>query len=362
MPQSKAEKAMQVGLQVLFQGRPGTSDREVYKHELNMALEAEAMGFDVVLAVEHHFFDYAMVPDNTVLLSHIAGRTKKIKLMPAAFILPWNDPLRVVEKAILLDHLSEGRVIVGFGRGLAKREFDAFRVKFSESRERFDQAAEIILRGLETGVVEGDTPHYKQPRIEVRPRPFKTFRDRTYMVGMSPQSVETAGRLGLGCMKFSNGPWTEGKVEIERHRAIFKQSTGGEAPAPIAADLVVCDTDLRRAETMSKEYMSRYWAQVMHHYELLSENFAQSGGAYSSYAEMSKYLRTINQEDLVNGYRECNLWGDPARILDKLRERRELIGNFFVGACFSYGGMLYEEARQQMRLFADRILPEIKSW
>ena len=104
------------------------------------------MGFDLLMPVEHHFFDYAMIPDNIVFLSYVAARTKTIKLMPCAFILPWNDPLRVTEKAILLDHLSGGRVVVGFGRGLAKREFDAFRVNFSESRERFEQAAGIIVR------------------------------------------------------------------------------------------------------------------------------------------------------------------------------------------------------------------------
>jgi alkanesulfonate monooxygenase SsuD/methylene tetrahydromethanopterin reductase-like flavin-dependent oxidoreductase (luciferase family) len=353
---------MQVGMMPLFQGQPGTSDVEIYKQELELALEAEAMGFDLLMPVEHHFFDYAMIPDNTVLLSYVAARTKTIKLMPCAFILPWNDPLRVVEKAILLDHLSEGRVVVGFGRGLAKREFDAFRVKFSESRERFEQAAGIILGGLETGFVEGDTPHYRQPRIEVRPRPFKSFRDRTFMVGMSPQSVETAGRLGLGCMKFAQGPWEEAKVEIDRHRAIFKQSWGVEAPPPIAADCMVCDPSLRRAEALAREHITRYWVQLMDHYELLSDNFAKAGAAYASYAQMTEHFRSTNQQALVDSYIECNIWGDPARILDKLTERRELLGDFTLAVSPSFGGMAFEDVRRSLRSFADRVMPEIKTW
>ena len=353
---------MQVGLMPLFQGHPGTADVEVYKQELELALEAEAMGFDLLMPVEHHFFDYAMIPDNTVLLSYVAARSRTIKLMPCAFILPWNDPLRVVEKAVLLDHLSEGRVVVGFGRGLAKREFDAFRVKFSESRERFEQAAGIILSGLETGFVEGDTPHYQQPRIEVRPRPFKSFRDRTYMVGMSPASVETAGRLGLGCMKFAQGPWEEAKVEIDRHRAIFKRSCGFEAPPPIAADCMVCDPSLRRAEALAREHMARYWVQLMDHYELLSDNFLKAGAAYASYAEMTKHLRSTPQQALVDSYVDCNIWGDPERILDKLRERRELIGDFVLAVSPSFGGMGFEDVRRSLRSFADRVMPEIKTW
>src|SRR5258707_6600086 len=113
---------MQVGLMPLFQGHPGISDVEIYKQELNLALEAEAMGFDLLMPVEHHFFDYAMIPDNIVLLSYAASRTKTIKLMPCAFILPWNDKLHATEKAILLRHFSPERDAIGFGRAVAKHE------------------------------------------------------------------------------------------------------------------------------------------------------------------------------------------------------------------------------------------------
>ena len=353
---------MQVGLQLLFQGRPGTSDEEIYKREVAIALEAEAMGFDLLGAVEHHFFDYAMVPDNAQLLSYFAARTKTIKLMPAAFILPWNDPLRVVEKAILLDHLCEGRVIVGFGRGLAKREFDALRVPYGESRARFDQAAEIVLRGLETGVVQGDTEFYKQPAIEVRPRPIKSFKDRTYMVGMSPPSVEVAGKLGLGCMKFSNAPWNVAVTEVTRHRTVYREVHGREAPPTITADLLFVDKDVRRAEEIARTYMSGYLVQVMEHYELLSDNFAKAGGAYASYAEKAKAMRETDQKSMIDAYLDANLWGDPQRILDKLRERRALIGSFDLAVSLGYAGMPYEDVQRSTKLFVDKVMPEIKSW
>jgi alkanesulfonate monooxygenase SsuD/methylene tetrahydromethanopterin reductase-like flavin-dependent oxidoreductase (luciferase family) len=353
---------MKVGIQLLFQGRPDMSDEEVYKRELAIAVEGESMGFDMLLPVEHHFFDYAMVPDNAQLLSYIAGLTSKIQLMPAAFILPWNDPLRVVEKAILLDHLSGGRVIVGMGRGLAKREFDALRVPFGESRDRFDQAAEIVVRGLETGIVSGDTQYYKQPPIEIRPRPLKSFKDRVYMVGMSPQSVEMAGKLGLGCMKFSNAPWDVAAVDVERHRTIYREAHGHEAPPTITSDLLFVDNDVNRAEEMARKYMAGYYVQVMEHYELLSDNFAKAGGAYASYADTAKALRETDQQAVVDAYIECNLWGDPARIIDKLRERKEYIGSFDLAVSLGYAGMPYEEIYSSRKLFVEKVMPEIKSW
>src|SRR3546814_21162838 len=117
-------------------------------------VEAEAMGFDFAACVEHHFTDYAACPDPVQALSWVAAKTKTIKLMPAAVILPWNDPLRVVEKTAMLDALCDGRLYLGMGRGAARREFEKFGVSLADSREMFDEAALIIMDGLATGDVE----------------------------------------------------------------------------------------------------------------------------------------------------------------------------------------------------------------
>jgi len=84
------------------------------------------MGFDFVAPVEHHFTDYAMCPDRFRFLSLVAAKTKTMEPMTRAVILPWNDPLRVVETTILLDLMSEDRMIGGMPyderRGAAKHQ------------------------------------------------------------------------------------------------------------------------------------------------------------------------------------------------------------------------------------------------
>ena len=185
---------MRVGLHLGYQNLHGTPDVESFMQETKFAIEAEAMGFDYVGPVEHHFTDYAACPDPFQMLAYVAAKTKTIKLITAAVILPWNNPLRVVEQALELDILSEGRFILGMGRGAARREFRSFNAELADSREMFDEAALIIMQGVETGIVEADTKWYQIPRTEVRPRPFKSFKDRTVMVTMSPSSVEVATR------------------------------------------------------------------------------------------------------------------------------------------------------------------------
>jgi alkanesulfonate monooxygenase SsuD/methylene tetrahydromethanopterin reductase-like flavin-dependent oxidoreductase (luciferase family) len=350
---------MQVGMQIVYQNNVHCSDADMFRTETKLAVEAEAMGFDFVGLVEHHFTDYAMCPDNAVALAYIAAKTRKIKIMPAAFILPWNDPLRVAEKAALLDILSEGRVILGFGRGLAKSEFDGLRIDMNESRDRFDESAGIIMKGLESGFVEADTKHYKQPRVEIRPRPPASFKGRTVMVGMSPTSVEVAARLGLACLKFSQGSWATGVVEVNKYRESYLKHHHREAPPIIVADMVSCFADKRKTEEYARKYMSAYYHSVLEHYAMAGDHFKKIP-AYANYAVVADALKSGGIDKALQEYIDSNLPFTPGEMLEKLQERREIVGNYDLSVNFTYGSMPYEDVFHQARLFADKVLPRLK--
>ena len=140
-----------------------------------------------------------MVPNNLQVLAHVAAITSSVDVGAAAVILPWHDPLRVAEEIAMLDHLASGRLRVGFGRGARARSSAGVREgAMEESRERFDEAADIVVRALKTGVVEGQGRFYKRPRIEIRPRPERSFNGRIYVVAGSDDSIESAARLERG--------------------------------------------------------------------------------------------------------------------------------------------------------------------
>jgi alkanesulfonate monooxygenase SsuD/methylene tetrahydromethanopterin reductase-like flavin-dependent oxidoreductase (luciferase family) len=353
---------MRVNLLCMFTGNSAADDVQIYKNELGLALDAEAMGFDRVMAVEHHFTDYAFCPDNAQFLSYVAARTSRIELFPAAFILPWNDPVRVAEKVTMLDHLSDGRAVLGLGRGLARNEFEVFRQSMSESRDRFDEAATMVLRALETGFISGDGPHYPQPRAEIRPRPFRSFADRTYMVGTSPTSIDVAARLGLGAMKFAAAPWEYAVDEINRYREGYQGHHGVAPPPLVTGDVMVCHRDDKRGEELARVHHRNYFVSVLSHYELLSDHFKETLGSYAHYASMAEAMRGTTEDANFEGYLSANLWGDPERILDQLRARRALIGDFELGVAVNFGDIDIEDARASMRLFAEKVLPELKTW
>ena len=186
---------MDVGLMMIFAsyGWENIGDDQVWDEDLRLARQAPGLGFDVLWSAEHHFFDYSFCPDNLQLMTYLAGVCPGIDLGTAAVILPWHDPLRVAEQAAVLDLLCKGRLRLGLGRGLARREFAAFRGTMDESRERFDEAAPMIVNALRTGWIAGDGRHYKQPRVELRPRPKYSFDGRIYAVA---SSEEFGGRGG----------------------------------------------------------------------------------------------------------------------------------------------------------------------
>ena len=205
---------MHVGYSAIFQNPDDAlSDYEVYRNELRLAELAEPLGFESIWSVEHHFTDYTMCPDVVQFLTYMAGRTVRAKLGTMVIVLPWHDPMRVAEKVSMLDNISDGRVILGIGRGLGRVEFEGFRVDMNESRQRFVEYAEYVLEGLEKGYVEYDGEFVKQPRRDLRPAPFRTFRGRTYAAAVSPESSRIMAKLGVGLLIV---PQSRGKTSSAR--------------------------------------------------------------------------------------------------------------------------------------------------
>lgn len=352
---------MQVGVHMGYQNLSGISDMEFFLRETKLMVEAEAMGFDFAACVEHHFTDYAACPDPIQALSWVAAKTKTIKLMPAAVILPWNDPLRVVEKMAMLDSLSEGRAVLGMGRGAARREFEKFGVELADSREMFDEAALIILDGLVNGYVEADTKWYKRVRAEIRPRPENWSRDRCVMVSMSPSSVEVAADYGLKCLRFSQGDWSKAIPEINGYRDKFKRLHGKPAPPFIISDFMLTFESREKVVEYTDRYFGAQFKQVAEHYEFMSPHFKELP-SYATYAYMGEAAAAAGGPDKAyKDYIGGNLIGTPEELYEKHLIRKEMVGDYEIIANFSYGGMPYEDIYEQMKLFADKIMPKLKA-
>jgi alkanesulfonate monooxygenase SsuD/methylene tetrahydromethanopterin reductase-like flavin-dependent oxidoreductase (luciferase family) len=352
---------MHVGMGVIFQGAgEGRTDRNVYRNELRFGDLAEPLGFESLWGVEHHFTEYTMCPDVLQYLTYFAGRTHKIQLGSMVVVLPWHDPMRVAEQVVMLDHFSNGRFILGIGRGLGRVEFEGFGVNQEESRERFTEAAQMILEGLERGYCEFDGKFVKQVRRDLRPRPFKSFRGRSYAAAVSPESSIIMAKLGIGILIIPQKPWDMVTKELSDYRRTFHEVNGTDAPPPVCAGWTFCDEDADRARELAYRYIGGYWKTVVKHYELIGDHLTKMKG-YESYAEMQLKASAPGGVDaMTEFFMNLQVWGTPEQCYEKILDIQRRTGAEAFSAVFSYAGMPYDIAEANMRLFATEVMPELK--
>ena len=351
---------MHVGAGIVFQGVGRGDDHEVYRNELRLGDLVEPLGYESLWGVEHHFTEYTMCPDVLQHLAYFAGRTRTIELGSMVVVLPWHDPMRVAEEVSMLDHQCDGRFVLGIGRGLGRVEFEGFGRDQNQSREYFVESAQMILEGLERGYCEFDGELIHQARRDIRPRPFKSFRGRTYAAAISPESSHIMAKLGVGLLIIPQKPWEQHAADLDAYRTVYRESRGVDAPPPILAGWVFCDADAGRAEEQARKWIGGYWHSVVRHYELIGDHLGKTKG-YESYREMQEQASAPGGVDaFLDFFLALQVWGTPEQCYRKIADiRQRTAGESFVGV-FSYAGMPYDDAERNLRLFAKEVAPELR--
>jgi alkanesulfonate monooxygenase SsuD/methylene tetrahydromethanopterin reductase-like flavin-dependent oxidoreductase (luciferase family) len=355
---------MHVGYSLAFQNLGNqVSDHEVYERELRLADLAVELGFESIWTVEHHFTDYLLSPDPVQLLTYLAGRHPHVLLGTGVVVLPWHEPVRCAEQIALLDNLSGGRLVLGLGRGIARVEYDGFRVDMDSSRERFLSYARLILEGLERGYVEGDDEFVSVPRRELRPRPRFSLRGRTYAGAMSPDAMPIMAELGVGLLVIPQKPWDVVRADLDRYRDAWLHAHGPHVPppAPLCGGHVFVDADAARAREMAHRYIGAYYHSVMKHYGFAQHEHAGVKG-YEFYAQISRHIDKSGSDGAAGEYVDLMPWGTPDQVLEKYERLRDLLGMAAINPWFSYAGMPPADAEASMRLFAREVLPVLREW
>ncbi len=351
---------MHIGLGLQFANLDNqVTDMEVYRRELALAARAEDAGFDSVFVSEHHFSDYQLTSEQMMVLSWIAAQTKRLKLGTFVTVLPWHDPVRVAESFVVLDHLSDGRAILGLGRGLGRVEFDGFRLEMSESRRRFTEYTEAILESLETGFIEHDGELYQQPRVPIRPRPLASFKGRTFASAVSPQSIELMARLGVGIMVIAQKPWDTAVEELQAYRERFVELNGDEPPKPILVVVAGVSKDPAMVERMREVYLQRWARSTVEHYEFDNVGFAEIEG-YEYYSALANNIAKHGLDQFNGFLADLQVWGTPEQVTEKLLDYAKRCDAGALVVPLAFGGMSTAEAHACFDLFASEVLPELK--
>jgi len=268
--------------------------------------------------------------------------------------------MRVAEQVSMLDHLSNGRLILGLGRGAGRVEFDGFRQDMGDSRPRFVESAECVLNGLEQGFCEYHGQFVRQPRTDIPPAPFKTFRGRTYAAAVSPESLPIMAKLGVGILILPQKPWDAVQAEIAQYNELYKQLNGEEPPAPILAGWTFVDPDRDRAYELAKRYIGGYWQTVLDHYQFATDHLKGQKG-YEYYGKFADNLQKRGSDAAIEFFLNIQTWGTPEMCVERIVENANRIGAESYVGVFSYAGMPWAEAERSMRLFAESVMPKLQA-
>jgi alkanesulfonate monooxygenase SsuD/methylene tetrahydromethanopterin reductase-like flavin-dependent oxidoreductase (luciferase family) len=362
---------MHVGIASGFANHSKIEDRQFIREELTQLELAAELGFESIWITEHHFSDYSISPNPLMYLAYFAGRHPRVRLGTQVIVVPWHDPVRLCEEIVLLDQVSGGRALIGFGRGLSRVEYEGMRIDQAQARERFDQTVTMIMRAMETGVIEGGEL-FKQPPREIRPRPIRPLKGRAFCAAGSPASMVSAAKLGLGRL-YLGQPMVAGHVETKSilGRAVgdeasdawlkaWQEAHPGEEPvAPFVSNLVFIDESGDRARELARIYTGRTFAAAVKNYEMTSEHH----GTIKGYETYSSLRMTPEQAQVaIENAHKSSIAGNPREVLEQLENVKRLRGPQGMMPHLYTGGMPHEECMRSIRLFASKCLSEMKSW
>ena len=207
---------------------PGV-EQERYKQVLAQVELGDEVGFDYFWTVEHHFlteFSHCSAPE--VLYGAISQRTKRIRIGHAVALLPgqYNHPVRVAERAAVLDILSDGRMDLGTGRSTTLIEMDGFQVDPEETRSQWEEAIRMIPRMWTEDPFSHEGDHFQIPPRSVIPKPVQKPHPPLWVACSQPDSFKSAGEMGLGVLCFNLG----GYEQLEERVAIYREGLKNAVP------------------------------------------------------------------------------------------------------------------------------------
>jgi alkanesulfonate monooxygenase SsuD/methylene tetrahydromethanopterin reductase-like flavin-dependent oxidoreductase (luciferase family) len=173
---------------------------DLYRKQMDLAVEAEELGFDTIWLTEHHFVDDGYSPALLPIAAALAARTRKIRIGTFVLLLPLHNPLRVAEDAATVDIISNGRLDLGLGQGYRVDEFTGFNVPRKERGARLEEGAELIRRAWTERDFTFDGRFHKFAHIRLVPGPVQQPHPPLWLAARGPKSIARAARNGYHLM------------------------------------------------------------------------------------------------------------------------------------------------------------------
>jgi alkanesulfonate monooxygenase SsuD/methylene tetrahydromethanopterin reductase-like flavin-dependent oxidoreductase (luciferase family) len=344
-----------------------------YAEHLEAWEEMDRLGFDGVGFNEHHTSPYGLMNSPNLMAAAAAQRTKNLKLLIYGNLSPLHEPLRLAEELAMIDCMSNGRLISGFARGIP-REYGVHNVAQKDSRARFEEAYDIIMKAWTEEVFSYDGKFWSYKDVALWPRPLQQPCPPVWMpVTGSKESIEWAGARNI---PITPGLGSRGlREDIIRFYAKCLAAAGHRITPghlSIGANVYIADSKANAV----KEYMPYhlYFNKTLFSHGNVTETDVGRTKGYVSDASMD-YVRPENRAAASRPRAEFRSitaegvareaedwpWGTGEEITQRLIEDADHAGAESILVSLNRGATPHEMFMNQIRRFAAEVLPALQA-
>lgn len=352
---------MRFGIYAEMQTPPEKSHAEMTWEILRQIEHADQVGFDVYSVIDHHFFPKFSISANPLaMFAAAAQRTDRIRFRVALFTLPLENPMRLAGQIAEADILTKGRLECGLGRGHAWL-FGPSCMPLEESRPRYDEAVEVLLRAWSNEKFSYEGKFYNVKDVTVVPRPVQKPHPPLYTGGTSDITYQMAGERGWGIFVPPLLPWGV----LEKPLGIYKKACAehGHQSNIVYIRPIYLDDDERQIKKEVEFALHNFLAFNASPVESLQDEAkkaelrAKGYGFYASGALES--LTKLTYEQIVE--QEIGFIGTPEKVIRQIEnlQARGGIGELAIVA--NFGGLEHWKSIKTQHLFATRVMPAFRS-
>ncbi|MCY4450830.1 MAG: LLM class flavin-dependent oxidoreductase [Immundisolibacterales bacterium] len=347
---------MQFGMFMEFATRTAGSEAEAFREGLALAEAADAWGLDAAWLAEFHF-----VPDRSVLSSPItlaaaiAGRTQRLRIGFAVYVLPLNHPLRIAEEIATLDQVSGGRVDLGVGRSGFTWFYEGYSVPYAESQGRFDESMEVLRRAWRGERFSFEGEFYRVHDALLCPRPRQQPHPPLRMAATRGETFPRVGAAGLPIFVGLRGDSLD---ELAAQLASYRDAWHGAGhPGRPSAFLRLPLHAAATGEGAREEARATLVHYFRRQSELVANDAARRGDPPDSprYATAAR-LASLEYDDILENRA---IVGSAAEIGVRVEALRDILGIDGVVAELNPGGLLDEATTlESLRILAREVKPQ----
>jgi alkanesulfonate monooxygenase SsuD/methylene tetrahydromethanopterin reductase-like flavin-dependent oxidoreductase (luciferase family) len=315
---------------------------DYYEDRLKIVEAYDRLGFHAYHLAEHHSTPLGMAPSPSVFLAAVAQRTRRLRFGTLVYALPLHHPLRLVEEICMLDHLSGGRVDVGFGRGSSPIELAYYGEDPANAQETYAEGVELILRAFTHKELDYSGKRFAFSGVPMEIAPLQQPHPPIWYGVHAPDSAERAARRGLNTVSLD--PPAETRASTERYRATWKQLHAGRALPKLGLGrfIVVAPTDAEALGIARRAYP--VWHASFTH-------------LFRRHGRSQVHPRPADFDTLIA--RGQGIAGAPATVAAFLERQLAETGCNYVVGQFAFGDLSLHETLRSVELFATEVMPSV---